>query len=61
MSVGSMIFPNTWLGIVVTEFLFPRFGLTIGDCLTERALLGFEVAGFLVDFLGKSTELAGAE
>lgn len=57
---GSNISPRACTGRDVAEPFFPFRGLTIGDCRTPRTLRGFGGA-FLLDFLDKITELAGAE
>jgi len=44
----------------VLEPVFLRCGLTIGDCLTERLPLGFEIA-FFADFRPESPALVGPE
>ncbi len=46
--------------IVELESFLPFLGFTIGDCLTPRVFRGFGI-DFLLDFLGRRLELAGAE
>jgi hypothetical protein len=52
----SRAFPD----IVELESFLPFLGFTIGDCLTPRVLRGLGI-DFLLDFLGRILELAGAE
>jgi hypothetical protein len=56
---GSMISTRAW---AVIDPFFDRFGLTIGDCLTERGARGLD-RDFLLAFLDKVPELfkAGIE
>jgi len=59
--LGSRMSLSIWFGIVVTEFRFPRLGLTIGDCLTDRLFLVFDAGAFLVGFFASRELLVGAE
>jgi hypothetical protein len=54
---GSMISLRAW---AVIDPFFDRFGLTIGDCLTERVARGLD-RDFLLAFLDKLPELFEAE